>query len=121
MACSQIQDGLTALRERQVAVDFEAELLALWAEALAARRAWPLAAQTALQCVEQARRRANRVAECRAALVLARAQARGVAVAPTDGAAAPDWLARASQLLDDTGAELWRPMWRALRARAGRF
>lgn len=120
VACSQIQDGLTALRERQVAVDFEAELLALWAEALAARRAWPLAAQTALQCVELARRRANRVAECRAALVLARAQARGVAVAPTDGAAAPDWLARAGDLLDDTGAELWRPMWRALRARAGR-
>ena len=120
-ACTQIQDGLAALRTRRVAVDFEAELLALWAEALAARRAWPLAAQTAHQCVGLARQRGNRVAECRAALVLARAQAHGETVAPPEGDAARDWLSRAGELLDETGAELWRPMWRALcaGARAG--
>ena len=54
-------------------------------------------------------------------LVLARAQAHGETVAPPEGDAARDWLSRAGELLDETGAELWRPMWRALcaGARAG--
>lgn len=113
VACSQIQDGLSYLRERRVAVDFEAELLALRAEALAARASWSAAAQAAQEAVVLARQRGNRVAECRAALVLARAQRRGKAGrSELQG----DWLAVAGELLDITGAELWRPMWRALQA-----
>ena len=76
------------------------------------------AAHTAQQCIDLARRRGNRVAECRAALVLARAHARGEAGAPPEGTDARDWLARAGELLDETGADLWRPMWRALQVRA---
>ena len=119
VACSQIQDGLAYLRERQVAVDFEVELLALSSEALAARGAWDAAVREAHATLGLARQRGNRVAECRAALVLARADERqGMASERAGAAPQRDWLATAGELLDLTGAELWRPLWRALRARA---
>lgn len=113
-ACTRLQEGLADLRQKQVAVDFEAEMGALLAEALAARGWWAEAARVAHGVVELSRQRANRVSECRAALVLARAELNGQAHAET-----PDsfWLARAGDLLDETGCDLWRPMWRALHAR----
>ena len=118
VACSQIQEGLAYLRDRRVAIDFEVELRALWSEALAAREAWSSAAQSAQQVIGLSRQRGNRVVECRAALVCARAQAHGVAIGQPGATRHSDWIAYAGELLDVTGADLWRPMWNALRARA---
>ncbi|MFO1180756.1 AAA family ATPase [Ottowia sp.] len=118
VACSQIQEGLAYLRDRRVAIDFEVELRALWSEALAARGAWSSAAQSAQQVIGLSRQRGNRVVECRAALVCARAQAHGVAIGQPGATRHSDWIAYAGELLDVTGADLWRPMWNAVRARA---
>ena len=64
-----------------------------------------------------ARQRSNRVAECRGALVMAQAGAMGadLGLALQDGNR--DWLEVAGTLLDITGAEYWRPVWQALRAK----
>ncbi|QTD45174.1 adenylate/guanylate cyclase domain-containing protein [Ottowia testudinis] len=120
-ACNRLHDGLLHLHAKGVAVDFESEIDVLLAEALAARRAWPEAARAALNATALARQRGNRIGECRAALVLVRAALAGIV--PPDGDApavssVSNWLARAGELLDATGAELWRPAWRAASARA---
>ena len=113
-ASSLLSEGLTHLRERRVAVDFEADLLALKSEAFAALGHWPAAARVAGEALHLARPRANRVSECRAALVLARA---ALASDPPRLKEAEAWLACVAGLLKVTGASYLRPMWRALSAR----
>lgn len=115
-AGSLLRDGLAYLREHRVAVDFEADLLVLWAETLAARRNWTAAGQVAQEAAGFATLRANRICECRAALVLARS-ALGSGGTQRHLDEAERWLSRATELLAFTGADYWRPMWRAVSAR----
>ena len=118
-ACARLHDGLQHVRQAGVAVDFEPEIGVLLAEALAARRAWPEAARAAQEAHAVAHQRANRIAECRAALVLARAALQGVSAPSSAAEPAPlCWLTRAGELLDLTGADFWRPAWRAVSARS---
>ena len=117
LAC--FQRGLLTLRATRVAMDFEADLLAAIAETRWALGEGVEARAAALEALRMARQRNHRVAECRALLVLARgAQGRAGGESPTPGE--PDWLAQAGGLLELTGAEQLRPLWRALQAKKRR-
>ena len=100
-------------------MDFEADLLAAIAETRWALGEGVEARAAALEALRMARQRNHRVAECRALLVLARrAQERPGRESPTPGE--PDWLAQAGRLLEQTGADQLRPIWRALQAKKRR-
>ena len=116
IARSALTRALATVRQQQVAVDFEAEILVLLAETYAAMARWPEAVGAASETVAVARQRSNRVAECRGALVMARAGAMGADLGPALRDGDRDWLEVAGTLLDITGAEYWRPAWQALHA-----
>ena len=111
-----LKTGLSLLRQHLIAVDFEADFLASSAELQAVHRDWAQAARTALETLMVAKQRANRYAECRASLVLARAEMAGQYV-EQDAGSPVAWVDRANQLIQDTGAESLRPWLRALKAR----
>ena len=78
-AALEFSEALALIRTTQVAVEFEAEILASLAECRHASGDFEQSLEDARSAVETSRRRSNRVAECRALIVWAGSLARGSA------------------------------------------
>ena len=100
--------ALATAREGRVALDFEARLLALLAETYLRAGDKAHALPTAAEALATARRRTDRYAECQAAIIEVMALA--VCDQTERLSEAAELLGRADQLIELTGAAVFRPM-----------
>lgn len=115
-AASDFVAALKIVREANVALEFESEMLAGLAEAYLAASDLRLAHDTALMAIGVAQRRSARNAECRARISY------GVALVLTGGCArlvdAETEFSRAEALITETGAVVYSPLLTQARMRA---
>ena len=106
MALLRLTEALRLLREGNIAPEFESELLSVMARVQFDSGDSSTASATALDALEVAKSQNNRVAACRAVLVLAAAQDRGGqgSELPAPPASVTCWRELADDLLDETGA-----------------
>ena len=111
------QQALDASRRGRAGLEFEARILAFQADNLARAGDLRRAAEVAAEAIGVARRKADRLAECHASLVAARAclMRRG----SQDIEQASGLLAHANVLFEETGAKAYEAMMLLVRAQIG--
>ncbi|WP_431275570.1 hypothetical protein ACQ858_04325 [Variovorax ureilyticus] len=107
-------ESLALLRTSRAAMEYESELLASLAECHLRLDLRGDAREAATQALAVARKQTARLPQCRAYLVLAELAMRS---GPIDDLAIASLLSQAEQLIERTGAALYRPQLDALRAR----
>jgi class 3 adenylate cyclase/tetratricopeptide (TPR) repeat protein len=111
------QQALDASRRGKAGLEFEARILAFQADNLMRAGDPQRAGEVAAEAIGVARRKADRLAECHASLVAARAcLARS---GSQDAGEASGLLNRANALIDETGAKAYEPMMLRVRTQAG--
>lgn len=108
-------ESLTLLRASRAAMEYESELLASLAECYLQVRRREEAVATATQALAVARSQTTRVPQCRAYLTLA---ALAIESELADGQESSALLSQAEQLIERTGATIYAPLLRTLRARS---
>jgi len=111
------QQALGASRRGKAALEFEARMLAYQADNLMRAGNSSRSGEIAAEAIGVGRRKADRLGECHASLVMARACLTQSGSQDTEQARR--LLERANVLIDETGAKAFEPMMLRARARAG--
>ncbi len=119
-AIEDFQAGLAIMRQASVAMEYEAEMLASLADCHCRAKDFARAIATATEAIAVARQRSARLPECRALIIQVMAltgQSGGGQSGGGGNEAAGSLLRHADDLIQRSGAEIYRPM--LAQARAG--